>query len=97
MQVRSARRAPSSAAEADLDEFRAGMHNNDRGFEKHLRSSAAEDGVGGGILRREFRHKYKPVLDLCICIRFNFVLGDKLLSTVYEYAVHKHKKKQRLL
>ena len=36
-------------AEADLDEFRAGIHN-DRGFGDHFQGSAAgdEDGVGGG-------------------------------------------------
>ena len=47
VQARIARRAQSSAAEADLDEFRAGIHN-DRGFDNHFRESAAGDGVGGG-------------------------------------------------
>ena len=47
VQARIARRAQSSAAEADLDEFRAGIHN-DRGFDDHFRESAAGDGVGGG-------------------------------------------------
>ena len=45
VQARIARRAQSSAAEADLDEFRAGIHN-DRGFGKDFQGSGG--GVGGG-------------------------------------------------
>ena len=37
VQKRVARRAQSSAAEADMDEFRAGIHN-DRGFGNNFRS-----------------------------------------------------------
>ena len=37
VQKRVARRARSSAAEADMDEFRAGIHN-DRGFSNNFRS-----------------------------------------------------------
>ena len=37
VQKRVARRARSSAAEADMDEFRAGIHN-DRGFGNNFRS-----------------------------------------------------------
>ena len=47
VQARIARRAQSSATEADLDEFRAGIHN-DRGFGDHFQDSAGGDGVGGG-------------------------------------------------
>jgi hypothetical protein len=36
------------SAEADLDEFRAGIHN-DRGFGDHFQASAAGDGVCGGL------------------------------------------------
>ena len=46
VQARITRRAQSSAAETDLDEFRAGIHN-DRGFGDHFQGSAAGD-VGGG-------------------------------------------------
>ena len=37
VQERTARRARSSAAEADMDEFRAGIHN-DRGFGNDFRN-----------------------------------------------------------
>ena len=39
--ARARRRAQSSAAEADLDEVRAGIHN-DRGFDNHFQDSAPE-------------------------------------------------------
>ena len=38
VQKRAARRARSSAAEADMDEFRAGIHN-DRGFGNDFRNA----------------------------------------------------------
>ena len=38
---RAARRMLSSAAEADMDEFRAGIHN-DRGFGSHFRGSRGQ-------------------------------------------------------
>ena len=41
VQVRAARRMQSSAAEADMDEFRAGIHN-DRGFGNNFRSERGQ-------------------------------------------------------
>ena len=41
VQERTARRARSSAAEADMDEFRAGIHN-DRGFGNDFRSERGQ-------------------------------------------------------
>ena len=41
IQKRAARRMLSSAAEADMDEFRAGIHN-DRGFGSHFRGSCGQ-------------------------------------------------------
>ena len=41
VQARIPRRAQSSAAEADLDEFRAGIHN-DRGFDDSIDESGGQ-------------------------------------------------------